>query len=194
MSPARLPAHGWPLTVVVASLAVSAPLGAQLVSARPASVSLTVVVPSREPVARGVAAEGTVALLATASHTADIETLVSIANRAAVRIEVRLASTWNADSGRVWVRNQRGEFEALTIGGPAATLDAPRGEPGTGLPLRLRVESTSSRGRSSLTIPLDYRVTVGAGDEFSVWTFPSLLRIDPDSVARHTEWSGGTTR
>lgn len=179
MNTARCTARCWILAVTTTSLAAAPPLAGQLVSARPASVSLTVVVPPRSGVDRGVASEGAVALLATTSNAVDFETIVSLTTRAPARIEVRLAPTWNADAGRLWIRNQRGEFEPLMSGGPAVAVDAPSVETGAPSPLRLRLESNRSHGRSSLTVPLEYRVKVGTGDEFSVWSFPSLLRIDP---------------
>ena len=187
---ARRTAQRGPFAVIMTGLAAASPLGAQHLSARPASVSLTVVVPSRAPLDRGVAVEGHVALLATESNAVDLETLVSIAHHAVTRIEVRLAPSWNADSGRVWVRNGRGELEPLASGGPAVTLDGPNAGTGSTSPLRVRVESTRSMSRSPLMVPLEYRVKVGAGDAFSVWSFPSLLRIDPASVDRRAQDPG----
>jgi hypothetical protein len=137
------------------------------------------VVPPRSGLDRGVASDGAVAFLATTSNAVDFETLVSLTTRAPARIEVRLAPTWNADAGRLWIRNQRGDFEPLMSGGPAVAVDAPSAETGAPSPLRLRLESSRWHSRSSLTVPLEYRVKVGTGDEFSVWSFPSLLRIEP---------------
>jgi hypothetical protein len=179
MSTARRTAQGLSLAVALASCAAAGPLAGQLVSARPASVSLTVVVPAHARPDGGVASEGGVALLTATPTAVDLETIVRLANRAASRIEVRLAPTWNADSGRVWVRNHRGEYEMLSSGGPAVAMDAPSTAIGSPAALRLRVESSRPLGLASLTVPLEYRVTAGAGDEFSVWSFPSLLRIDP---------------
>ena len=178
MSPARRTAHGLPLAVAVASCAAAAPLRAQLASARPASVSLTVVVPPHEQTDRAVASEGAVTLLARTPNTVDLETIVRLTNRATRRVEVRLAPIWPSDSGRVWIRNQRGELVPLVSGGPAVVLDAPSVGIGTSSPLRLRVESSRLLERS-LIVPLEYRVKVGSGDEFSIWSFPSVLRLAP---------------
>jgi hypothetical protein len=30
-----------------------------------------------------------------------------------------------------------------------------------------------------MAIPVEYRLTVGAGDEIAVWTFPALLKFEP---------------
>jgi hypothetical protein len=31
---------------------------------------------------------------------------------------------------------------------------------------------------AALTIPVEYRITVGASDQIAVWTIPSLLHLD----------------
>ena len=162
-------------TIVV--LASPNALPAQLVSARPASISLTVVVPSHVSWDVAVTSEGMVALVQRTGAAVDLETAVGLGNRPAARIEVRLASERNADSTRVWVRNRRGEFEQLMAHAGIVAFDSPS-ELDRSLPsLRFRVETKGPLPVSSLAIPLEYRLTVGAGDEFSVWTFPSLLRV-----------------
>lgn len=178
MSPARRTAHGLPLAVAVASCAAAAPLRAQLASARPASVSLTVVVPPHAQTEPAVASDGGVTVLTRTRNTIDLETIVRLTNRATGRVEVRLAPTWPSDSGRVWIRNQRGEFEPLVSGGPAVIVDTSGVGIGTSSLLRLRVESSRSL-EQSLTVPLEYRVKVGSGDEFSIWSFPSVVRLAP---------------
>ncbi len=55
-------------------------------------------------------------------------------------------------------------------------------------PLRFRVESADHTVVAlPLTIPLEYRLTVGRGDEFSVWSFSSLLRSARNADASATE-------
>lgn len=168
------------MLVVVASVLASVPSTAQVLSARPASISLTVVVPPRPESNDVVPAEGWVALLAVTRNAIDFETSVGLSSRIATRTEVRLAPRWGAHSGRVWVRNRRGDLEPLTAGGPAVVVDAPN----AASPLRVRVEGSRALDASSLTIPLEYRMKVGAGDEFSVWTFSSLVRITPAPTRR----------
>ena len=189
MSTPRRAAHTLLLALVMAGGATAAPLRAQVPSSRPASVSLTVVVPSRAPSDGSVASEGTVALLGATSTTVDLETIVGLADRAAARIEVRLAPAASANLGRVWVRRRHGDFAPLLSGGPAVIMDAPVTDTTAPLPLRLRVEPTGSPDEA-ITIPLEYRVMVGSGDRFSVWSFPSVLRVEPS----RTERSRSTSR
>ncbi len=164
--------------MAVASCAVAAPTRAQVLSARPASVSLTVVVPTRPSADGAVATEGAVTLLGATRTAIDLETVMRLPNQPPTRVEVSLAPAWNVDSGRVWVRNQRGEMEPLVSGGAAGVVPSPS-TGGVPARLRLRVEPGRFFDRS-LTLPLEYRVRVGSGDEFSVWTFPSLLRVAPE--------------
>jgi hypothetical protein len=167
------------MLVVVASVLASVPSTAQVLSARPASISLTAVVPPRPESNDLVPAQGSVALLTVTRNAIDFETSVGLSSRIATRMEVRLSPTWGAESGRVWVRNRRGDLEPLTAGGPAVVVNAPNAASA----LRLRIEGNRALDASSLTIPLEYRMKVGTGDEFSVWTLSSLLRITPDSTA-----------
>ena len=150
----------------------------QLVSARPASISLTVVVPPRPSSDVGIATEGKASLVGATPTAIDLEAIVGLVNRPAARIEVRLGPNWNADSTRVWVRNRRGEFERLLRDASIVALDAPQQLTPARSPLHFRVESSQPIVVSALSIPLEYRVTVGSGDEFSVWSFASLLRLD----------------
>jgi hypothetical protein len=150
---------------------------AQLVSARPASVALTVVVPPRSHSDVGVASEGTVSFIRTAPTAIDFETTVGVMDRSATRLEVRLGAGWNAESTGVWVKNSRGEFERLERENTVVALDVVRTMVGSSVALRFRVESARPRLASPMAIPLEYRLTVGRGDEFSVWSFPSLLQV-----------------
>jgi hypothetical protein len=185
--PIRILVHTVARRAVVPSLAsivvaVASPnaLGGQLVSARPASVSLTVVVPPHAQPDAVVTSEGNVALVRRTPTAIDLETVVGLASRPTARIEVRLGESWNADSTRVLVRNRRGEFEQLARNTSIVALDSPQESTGLPSPLQFRVESRRPVTASSLTIPVEFRVTVGAGDEFSVWTFSSLLRVDSE--------------
>jgi hypothetical protein len=136
-------------------------------------------VPTRASADGAVATEGAVSLLGTTRTAIELETAVRLSNRHPTRIEVSLAPTWHVvDSGRIWVRNQRGAIEPLVSGGPAVVVPAPSTD---SVPARLwlRVEAGRFLDRS-FTVPLEYRVRVGSGDEYSVWSFPSLLRIAPE--------------
>jgi len=152
-------------------------LPAQLISARPASVGLTVIVPPRVQSEAVVVSEGNVSFLRTTPTAIELETTVGLVDRPVARLELRLGSAWSADSTGVWVKNQPGEFERLLRDESVVTVDAPPTVVRSGAPLRLRVESTPGRLASPMAIPLEYRLTVGSGDEFSVWSFSSLLRV-----------------
>lgn len=166
------------LAVIALGLTVPAPLAAQLVSARPASVALTVVVPPQPPSDGALISEGAASLISARPATIDLETTVGLINRAPARIEVRLGAPWSADSTRIWVRNKHGEFERLQPETPVVTLDAPADPTAARSVLRLRVQPSSPITTSPLVIPLEYRVTVGSGDTFSVWSFPSRLHVE----------------
>ena len=145
---------------------------------RPASVALTVVVPPRPASDAIITTDGRVSLVRATPTAVDLETSVGLPNRRASRIEVRLGANWNADSTSIWVRNRRGEFERLLRDAGIVALDAPQQPTSTRSPLHFRIESSRPLEVSSLAVPLEYRVTVGGGDEFSVWSFASLLRVD----------------
>lgn len=170
-----------PLASVIMSIAGSETLTAQLISGRPASVALTVVVPPRDQDRRAILArEGSFSLLGGTSTELDLETFVGLGNRVVSRIEVRLGEPWATDSTRVLVRNYRGQFERLMQHGSVVALDEAQAASSGPSRLRVRVQSDAPLVMSSLAIPLEYRLTVGRGDEFSVWSFPSLLRVDTD--------------
>jgi hypothetical protein len=136
-----------------------------------------VVVPPRSHSDVGVASEGTVSFIRTAPTAIDFETTVGVMDRSATRLEVRLGAGWNAESTGVWVKNSRGEFERLERENTVVALDVVRTMVGSSVALRFRVESARPRLASPMAIPLEYRLTVGRGDEFSVWSFPSLLQV-----------------
>ena len=165
------------LASIAFGLASPRALSAQLMSARPASVALTVVVPPRNQSAVGVVSEGNVSLVRTTPTAIELETMVGLPDRRVTRVELRLGSAWSAESTGVWVRNQRGEFERLLRDDSVVTFDTPAMVVRSGAPLRLRVESAPGGLASPMVIPLDYRVTVGSGDVFSVWSFSSLLHV-----------------
>jgi len=173
------------LSMVMAMITLASPQSAtgQLVSKRPASVSLTVFVPPRSSADQGLATEGSVSLVRTSPGGIDLETAVGLVNHRAARIEVRLGPSWTHDSTRVLIQNRRGDFEPLATNGNVIAHDAPAMS-ATPSPLKVRVESSRPLGNSELLIPLEYRLTVGSGDEISVWTFPSVLRVDLGSVTQ----------
>lgn len=164
------------LALIALGLASPSDVSGQL--ARPAAVALTVIVPPRPATDPTITTEGRVSLVGATPTTVDLETSVGSANQPATRIEVRLGANWNADSTSIWVRNRRGEFERVLRDTSIVALDPPRHATGARTPLLFRVESSRPVMVSSLAVPLEYRVTVGSGDEFSVWTFTSLLRMD----------------
>jgi hypothetical protein len=57
-------------------------------------------------------------------------------------------------------------------------LDAPLARSVVRSPLHFRVESARPAALSSLSIPVEYRLTVGTGDEIAVWSFPMVIRFD----------------
>lgn len=152
-------------------------LPAQLISARPATVGLTVVVPPRVQSNASVVSQGNVSLLRTTPTAIDLETSVGLLDRPVTRVELRLGAAWSAESTGVLVQNHVGEFERLMRDDDVVVLDTPWTAGRFSAPLRLRVESTPHRLASPMAIPLEYRLTVGSGDQFSVWSFSSLLRV-----------------
>ena len=150
----------------------------QLAGSRPASVALTVVVPPRATFDPSLTSEGRVSLIGATPHAIDLEAIVGVGNRPATRIEVRLAAGWNADSTQVWVQNRRGEFEPLRRESSFVAIDGPLHFAVPRSSLHFRVESRRPLAVSALAIPLEYRLTIGGGDEFSVWSYPSLLRVE----------------
>jgi len=154
-------------------------IAGQSLSTRPASVALTVVVPPRaSPVAGGAVTDGSVTVLGRTSTAVDLETMVGLGDHLTSRIEVRLGAAWTTDSARVWVRSRNGTFEQLLSNTMIVALDAPLARSVVRSPLHFRVESARPLALPSLSIPVEYRLTVGTGDEIAVWTFPTVIRFD----------------
>jgi hypothetical protein len=150
-------------------------LGGQTLSARPASVSLTVVVPSPLRDAAALPGDERATLLQRSATTLDLETIVGLANHPASRIEVRLGRTWTPDSATVSVRNRFGEFEPLGTTATVVAMDAPPSLTRARAAVQFRVVSETPV--SALAIPVEYRITIGTGDQIEVWTFPSVVRL-----------------
>jgi hypothetical protein len=124
-----------------------------------------------------VLSDASVSLISTTPTTIDLETLVDGMDRSATRLEVRLGSAWSEDSTSVLMRNSRGEFERLSTESSVVAIDAMPEMVRSTNALRFRVESAQPRRASLPAIPLEYRLTVGTGDAFSVWTFSSRLPL-----------------
>jgi hypothetical protein len=150
-------------------------------SARPASVGLTVVVPPPATSDVGVFEDSVWSTRSTPTAI-DLETTVGLLDRQVTRVELRLGAAWSSESTSVWVRNQHGRFERLVSDANVVAIDTPPGLVRSRVPLSFHVESTPRRPGAPMTIPLEYRLTVGDGDRFSVWSFPSLLRVGDDTV------------
>ena len=164
------------LLVIASALASPRAIEAQLVSARPASVALTVVVPPRPLSNVAGFSDASVSIVGASSTTIDLETTVDVIDPSASRLEVRLGGAWRADSTGVLVRNSRGQFERLSRESSVVAIDAMPKATASSNAIRFRVESADPRRAPPPAIPLEYRLTVGRGDEFSVWTFSSLLQ------------------
>jgi len=146
-------------------------------SGRPASVSLTVVVPSRVLVGDALIADGGMTVLQRTATTLDLETLVGLADRPASRIEVRLGAGWPSDAARVLVRNRNGVFESLESDADVVAIEAPASLMRPRSALQFRVAAGASTA-AALAIPVEYRITVGASDQIAVWTVSSRLHLD----------------
>ena len=166
-------------SVAVIAFVVAAPdaIKAQTMSARPASVSLTVVVPPRSNALSGVAIDNRARLIAHSATAFDLETMVELVDRPTSRLEVRRGAGWTADAPRVWVRNQRGEFEPLDAGTSVVAVDAPGVLARTQSMLQFRVDATGVES-ARVAVPVEYRIVVGEGDQIAVWRFTSLIRTD----------------
>jgi hypothetical protein len=166
------------LASIALVLASPAALASQSLSARPASVALTVVVPPRAPREAELVSESVATVVRRTATSVDLETMVGLGDRAVSRIEVRLGPSSSADSSRVWIQNRDGAFEPLVRSASIVAVDVP---PSFAVPqssLHFRVESSGPSRFSSVSIPMEYRVTVGAGDEIAVWSFPAVLKFD----------------
>lgn len=175
----RLIAEGAVAPLLVAALVLATPAvaGAQMASARPASVSLTVVVPPRDESAMSLGAVEPLAIRRRSANTVDVEASITLGGRPATRVEVSLGDARRADSTRVWMRNSRGNLERLVAGGRVIALDRPI-DRATVLPaIRLLVESDGGLTGATAVVPLEYRVRVPSADAAATWTFAAVLRV-----------------
>jgi hypothetical protein len=163
--------------VLGASLVLVAPGSAagQVVSTRPASVTLTVVVPPRA--SSQLTTSGDATVVGRTNSVVDVQAAVGVVNRIASRIEVRLGAGWNAESTRVLVKNRRGEFEPLVAEVATVVATTPVSSADARSLLRFRLESGRSMAPAPLTVPVEYRITVGQGDQIAVWSFPAVLQV-----------------
>jgi hypothetical protein len=168
-------------TLALIALALTSPhvLAGQSLSARPASVALTVVVPPHAQPEVALVTDNVATNVRRTPAALDLETTVGLGNRIASRVEVRLGMPWTVDSARVWVQNRHGAFEQLVSSTSIVTLDTPPLLAGPRSPLRFRIESNQPSLAASMAIPVEYRLTVGTGDAIAVWTFPALLKFEP---------------
>jgi hypothetical protein len=179
--------RAWHRKTLVPTLAVSlvlvtpeAVLG-QSLSSRPASVALTVVVPPRELAVppRELAELTTIehaTLHGSGDAARDVQAVIGIANRPASRIEVRLGADWASTSARVLVQNRAGDFEPLASATRTVAATVPASAVGARSRLRFRLESERPLA-TIVSIPIEYRVTIGEGDQIAIWTFPSVLQV-----------------
>ena len=164
------------IAAIALMLATPDSLIAQL-SGRPASVSLTVVMPSRVDVDNALTADGATIVLQRTATMLDVETLVGLADRPASRIEVRLGAGWPTDAARVLVRDRNGVFQQLESDANVVAIEAPASLMRPRPAVQFRVAAGASTS-AALAIPVEYRITVGASDQIAVWTVPSLLHLD----------------
>ena len=164
---------------VVIAFVVAAPhaIEAQTISARPASVSLTVVVPPRANELSGVAIDNRATLIARTATSVDLEKMVGLVDRPTSRVEVRRGAGWSADAPRVWARNQRGEFEPLNASASVVAVDTPGSLAQLQSALQFRVDASHVESLN-IAVPIEYRITVGEGDQIAVWRFTSIVRAD----------------
>ena len=164
------------VTAIAFIAACPGALASQTMSARPAAVSLTVVIPSRLSPGAALTLDDGTTLLHRGAATLDVETMIGVADHPASRIEVRLGRAWADDSARVMVENHRGEFEALGGAAGVVALDVPSGIGRERATLRFRVAG-SSAASATLAIPVEYRITVGSADQIAIYSFPSVIQL-----------------
>lgn len=172
------------LAAVVSVAAAAEPIEAQTLSARPASVSLTVVIPPRSSDVTGVPIAQGARIVARSSTAFDVEKVVGLIDRPVSRIDVRRGTGWSPHAPRVWVQNRHGEFELLDARAAVVAIDAPGAGAGVQAAVRFRVES--DRPDAPLDMPVEYRITIGEGDQIAVWRFTSAIRPprDDDTESR----------
>ena len=156
-------------------------LASQTMSARPAAVSLSVVVPPRVSPSAPLTLDDRTTLLHRGAATLDVETMIGVADRPASRIEVRLGRGWADDSAQVMVENHRGEFEALGGAAAVVALDVPSGMSRERATLRFRVAGGGAAS-AFLAIPVEYRITVGSADQVAIYSFPSFIQVAAPSA------------
>ena len=166
-------------SITAIALVIAGPhaLAGQTLSARPASVALTVVVPSHLPPVAALTADRGATFVQRGATTFDVETMVGLAGRPASRVEVRLGMSGLPDSARVLVKNRNGEFEPLGADASVIAIDTPSRLAHGPSPLQFRIASSKSRP-APLAIPVEYRITIGASDQITVWTVPSFIRVE----------------
>lgn len=166
---------GHAAAALAAMLASSTELAGQMLSSRPASVALTVVVPGRAHVPDSLSTGTDVTVVRRSATAADIETQVGVGERLTSRVEVRLGTGWASDSARVWIRNSTGVFERLVADTRVIALDAPRVAPSR-TAVTFRIESDGPL--PPLVVPLEYRLKIGVGDQAATWSFESHVRLE----------------
>jgi len=165
-------------SVTAMALVFAAPhsLAGQISGARPAAVSLTVVVPPRLPLGASLASDERATVLHRDATTLDLEAMIELANRTASRIEVRLGRSWPTDAARVLVRNQNGQFELLDDTSRVVAVDTPPSFSRTRTAVQFRIASNRPIP-TTMTVPVEYRITVGAADQIAVYTYPSVIQL-----------------
>ena len=166
-----------PLLTAIVSASVPGVTLAQLTSARPASVSLTVVVPPRPDVLVPVVAAQPVNVVRVGATAIDLETSITMGDRVPTRVEVSLGRDWASDATRVWVKNARGEMVRLATHDRVLAFDQAVGA-AVSPSVRFHVESDRPFATPAFDVPVEYRVRIGTGDAVSTWTFASSLRVD----------------
>jgi hypothetical protein len=164
------------VTAMVLVFAAPHTLAGQTSSARPAAVSLTIVVPSRRPLGASLASDERATVLHRDATMLDLEAMIELADRPASRIEVRLGRGWPTDAAPVLVRNQNGQFEPLDDDSRVVAVDMPPSFSSTRTAVRFRVASNRAMP-TSMAIPVEYRITVGAADQIAVYTYPSVIQL-----------------
>ncbi|HEX6048581.1 MAG TPA: hypothetical protein VFZ21_04910 [Gemmatimonadaceae bacterium] len=158
-------------------LPTPAEVGAQIASARPASVSLTVVVPPRGQSTMLLGPVEPLTVVRRSANAMDVEASIDLGGRPATRTEVSLGRMWRGDSTRVWVRNSRGDLERLVAGNHVIALDRPTGGATEPPAIQFFIEGDDGLVGATTGIPLEYRIRVPSGDAAATWTFATVLRV-----------------
>jgi hypothetical protein len=77
---------------------------------------------------------------------------------------------------RVLVQNRAGEFETLGGDHPVALFVpvATRSDARSRLTFRVETDTTIAQ---RVSVPVEYRITVGDGDQIAIWTVPAVLDL-----------------